>query len=262
MSSLFIDPAIGSREFLRPLTRLGCPAILKHRHVADFTFYGNGPTGRVHVGIERKRVYEIVGTINGDKRFVGRQLPKLIKAHPQFPILIVEGVVRPDARDGTLLTGRVIERRGKDPIVVFRDDRYGRATYERYHKFLATLRLKARLVVIPTIDEADTAFVVHALYGWFQKDWNAHKSAYRVEESPVDSAILDERTFKRQVFAQWPGVGWKRSARVSRFFDSVQEGASADVTLWMQALGIKEGRTIATNLVRVLKGVKDGHAKG
>ena len=270
MSTLYVDPAIGSREFLRPLVRLGCPAILKHRHCADFTFYGNGPQGRVNVGIERKRVSEITSAIGGDKRFIGRQLPRMLSAYPEFPILIVEGIVRPDV-DGTLLTGKVIEQRrghtipSKHPIVVFYDDRYSRATYERYHKFLATVRLKARLIVIPTVDEIDTAFVVHALYRWFQKDWDAHKSVYRVDEQPADSAILDERTFRRQTFAQWPGVGWKRSARVSRYFKSIAEGAMATEEEWMHALGVKAGRKLARTLVRTLQGTKgesDAAAKG
>lgn len=261
--SLFVDPANGSREFLTPLIRLGVPAILKHRHVADFTFYGNGPLGRVHVGIERKRIGEITGTIAGDKRFVGRQLPKLLKAHPEFPILIVEGLVKPDF-DGTLLKGKMIDRRrdNKPPMVLFYDDRFDRTTYERYQKFLASVRFKARLIVVPTADDVETASLVAAWYRWFDKPWNSHTSVYRVEESGPDSAILDERTFKRQTFAQWPGVGWKRSARVSRYFDSIEEGATADVKQWMAALGVKEGKKTATRLVAMLRGKGDASAKG
>lgn len=264
--SLFIDPATGSGDFLRPFLRLGIPAILKHRHVADFTFYGNGPVGRVHVGIERKRISEITGTIAGDKRFVGRQLPKLLKAHPEFPILIVEGVVKPDF-DGTLLKGKMIDRhrQRKPPMIVFYDDRFDRTTYERYQKFLATVRFKARLIVVPTADEVETAHLVAAWYRWFEKSWDSHKSVYRVEEQPVDYAILDERTWRRKTFAQWPGVGWKRSARVSRYFTSISEAANADVKTWMAALGVKEGRILATNLVKVLRGTKgesDAEAKG
>lgn len=263
---MLIDPAQGSREFLQPLRRLGVPCQLRRLDVADFTFRGNGPNGLVKVGVERKRITEITDTIGGDKRFIGRQLPKLLKAHPEFPILIVEGLVRPD-RDGRLLRAKIIERTRKrrTPIALFFDDRYARTTYERYHKFLATVRFKARLFVIPTIDEIDTAFVLHALYTWFQKRWADHKSVYRVEEQPTDRAILDERTFRRQTFAQWPGVGWKRSARVSRYFKSVEEGATADERTWMKALGIREGRLTARRLVAILKGKRgesDAEAKG
>lgn len=220
-----IDPRKGSGEFDRLIRRLGVRVKLKTLPFADFSFYGSGPVGRVRVGVERKTLNEIVTAIE-DSRLVGHQLPGLLgspKGRRRFDYvyLIVEGSYYPDARTGVLLQGNREVGRG-----------YTRHLYESVEKFLMTLELHGQIRVRRTNGKIATAYFVAALYRWFQKDWYAHKSAYKVEEDTPERAILEQRTLDRKTYAQWPGVGWVRSARVENHFACVADAACAGISEW------------------------------
>ena len=57
----------------------------------DIFFCGNGPTGVVNVGIERKKIADLAGSIRSD-RLAGLQLDGLVEY--DIPILLVEGLWR------------------------------------------------------------------------------------------------------------------------------------------------------------------------
>lgn len=207
----------GSREFHRPLRKLGVPCKIAQLRFADFSFTGHGPTGLVRVGVERKRVSEITSEVDY-KRFKGHQLPGLIRSY-DFVYVVVEGDVRVDPRDGLLMAGKW-------------EAGYGdRVMYETYQKRLCTLYTKigsvrdgdhaCRVMVWLTKSKIETRHYLHALYGWWQKQWADHKSAYQVEEQKTETAILDSRTWERQIYAQWPGVGWVRSKYFVHAFPTV-----------------------------------------
>lgn len=241
MSILFIDDRVGSREFLRPLRRMGAPAKIHRLTYADFAFTGKGPAhSSVAVGVERKTVAEILAAVT-DSRFIGRQIPGLLQTY-DYVYLVVEGFTRVDARTALLMSGKW--EAGFGP---------GRHMYEPYKKFLVTLATKARLIVERTNSFTETVHYLHALYRWWEKPWASHKSAYAVDEAKPDAAILDERTFKRRVFAQLPGVGWERSRMVSQYFPNVEAGMLADEKEWRKALKIREGRKVAGTIVRIIK---------
>ena len=251
-----IDDRIGSAftkergavvDFVKPLRRLGLPVKVKSLRFADFAFTGNGPSGLCRVGIERKTVNEVLGSVGDDARLVSWQLPGMLKAY-DFRFLVVEGIIKIDHARGTLQTGY-----GKD--YGYTKDRHN---YTAYKRFLLTLMLKGGFFVEPTSGFIETSRYLQALHGWFtRKAWDAHSAAYRVYENRPDSAILDERTFKRQMFAQLPGVLWKRSKLASEKFPSF---AHAVVTnpdpddfpfeRWRKALGVKIG-------TMTIQGVKD-----
>lgn len=247
--ALLVDDRIGSREFHKPLRRMGVPARIQRLTYADFSLYIHGPNGPLHVGVERKTVTEMLGATH-DNRFVGKQLPGLLKTY-DLVVLVVEGFANVDRASGLLMAGKW--EAGFGP---------GRHMYEPYAKFQLTLALKAKLIVWPTKGRIETTHFLHALYRWGLKDWAAHKSAYKVESQAADRLILDERTIKRQTFAQWPGVGWKRSAKVAKYFPSIAVAAHANALEWNRALGIVKGTKTARRLVRVLRGKESREAKG
>jgi ERCC4-type nuclease len=245
---LAVDDRIGSREFHKPLRRMGAPARIVRLEYADFAWHGSGPHGRAHIGVERKTVSEILGAIT-DSRFTGRQLPGLLKTY-DYVYLIVEGSAKIDPRSGVLM---MFGREAGFTRV--------RHLYSTYKNFLTTLAAKGRLIVEPTHGHVETTHLLHTLYGWWQKPWASHKSAYHVEETKPEAAILDERTVKRQVLAQLPYVGWERSRRVSQHFPSLRAAFTATEDDWMAALGVKQGRTMARGLVAVCKAIETGRAK-
>ena len=257
----------GSKEFLAPCVRLGLPAKVKYLAYGDFAFYGNGPSGLVRVGIERKTISEMLGD-KARRRFVGRQLPGMVRRY-DYRFLVVEGSARIDPDYGDILDGKDLSRRHKDLLTIWRPARYAdNHSFDRYVKEAMTVRLCCGLHIIPTATSAETACLLHSIYRWFQKEWHEHRSHLAVEQAEVekdwiDPQLLDERTLRRQTFNQWPFVGWKRSARVSRYFTSIAQAATADEETWMEALGVKEGRTMARTLVNMLRGKTDHHdAKG
>lgn len=252
---------VGSREFEAPLRRMGVPARVCALSCGDFAFYGHGPDGVVRVGVERKQIGELVGEASR-RRFVGRQLPRMVKKY-DFCFLIVEGLTRFDGAEGILQQGKTFRAKsGKDMTIWMDAGWQGSATYERFVKELLTVRLRAAFHVLTTTTASDTALVLHALYRWFQKEWDSHTSHLAVEQTAPDGLILTERTFRRQTFAQWPGIGWKRSAQVSAYFPSVAAAVSASEEEWMEALRIKGGRKIVRTLRAMLHGAGDGPAKG
>jgi ERCC4-type nuclease len=246
---VLVDDRIGSREFHKPLRRMGVPAIIRRLEYADFAWNGRGPHGMARIGVERKTVSEILGAIT-DARFTGRQLPGLLKTY-DYVYLIVEGAAKIDPRTGVLMMyGR---EAGFTRV---------RHLYSTYKKFLTTLAAKGRVIVEPTHGITETVHLLHTLYGWWEKPWKSHKSAYHVEETKPDAAILETRTWERQAFAQFPGVGWERSKLVAEYFPSLDVACHASIEEWMKALKIKDGRALATTIVKACRGQLSQGAKG
>lgn len=251
---VLVDDRIGSAEFKKGLTRLLPDAMVtvKRLPCADFQFTGNGPAGPVTVGVERKTVSEMVGTASR-KRFTSGQLPKMLKAYGPDTWLLIEGHCEADRWDGLLTAGKYETGFGPG----------SRMLYDHWIMRRATLLRKSRVMVVCTRNKTETARAVVALYRWYQKPWKAHKSAYAVEEQTVDSVIFTERTWRRQVLAQFPGVGWERSKKAARHFGSVHEAVMAGPLQWQEALGFKKCGKVCHQLVARLRGKDDkGDGKG
>lgn len=256
MLTLKVDYRRGSGEFLGPLRKMGVPVEEATLPAADFALYVKGPGGRfLKVGVERKTISEMLEA-RFENRFRGKQLPKLLgeKANGtrryDIVILLVEGYRRVDPRTGSLMAGE------------YRKAGFGRAghTFEAFTKFQLTLALKTGLVVWPSASFDESIHFLHALWRWGTKRWRDHKSAYAVESRGVDRVVLDERTMRRQTFAQWPGVGWERSWQVSKYFRSVEAAVLATEGDWRKALRIEKGTKVISELQAFLKG-KDKEAK-
>lgn len=249
---ILISDMVGSREFERPLRRMGSPVTLrrlKQMPFADFAItMPKGPDGREFtIGVERKTIAEMLGAVQ-DSRFIGHQLPGMITTYDAV-IVVVEGWTRIDRASGCLMMGQWEAGFG------------GRHLYEPFKKFLITLSMKARVTLEATSNKGETTHFLHALHRWAQKPWSQHRSAYKVESREVDAAILSERTMRRQTFAQWPHVGWHRSKRVSEYFPSVLDAAVAGPREWAAALGMKEAGKIVSDIRRFLRGKEVRDAK-
>src|SRR5260370_42363568 len=75
----------------------------QHLDFGDYAFDGYGPRGVVLVGVERKRIDDIVNSIHSG-RFAGHQLPGLIETF-DYSYLVIEGMFR-RGDDGELTTPR------------------------------------------------------------------------------------------------------------------------------------------------------------
>jgi ERCC4-type nuclease len=237
-----LDDRIGSAELARPLKKLGCKVQVKRMEFADIAWQGHTAHGLCPIGVERKKVAELVNAMT-DTRFTGHQIPGLLK-HYADRYLLIEGRYWADPRTGLL-------------IVNGREAGYGlkRFMYRDFEHFVMSIRRKARLEIVQCSCEKDTAWWLHTAYTWYtDKTWEQHKSVYAIDEVRPDTAILDERTLLRRVAAQLPSVGWVRSKVVEERFGSIHEMCNARVADWCEIKGI--GKGIARNVVRAIRATR------
>lgn len=248
---MLVDDRLGSRELCKPLCTMGVPAKILRLDYADVSFQGLGPHGPVRVAVERKTVGEILSEGHGGaERFARRQLPGLL-AHYDYVWLMVEGYTTIDPHSGILMSGRY--EAGFGPH---------RHLYSNYKKRLLSVAIRAGVHVETTQSFRESVHFLHTLYEWWQKPYASHKSILHVDRTETEVAILDERTIKRQVLAQLPGVGWERSKQVAKYFPTLAEAFAADARSWQAALGIEKGMKIAETIVQAIRGTSPRDAKG
>lgn len=235
---MHIDRRIGSEELAAPLKRMGIRTSLGTLDCADVMWQGNGPAGEVTVGVERKKLSEIL-TCFGDSRFVSRQLPKLLQTY-NVAWLLIEGTYGVE-RDGRLKQGFTFGPRRAH-------------SFEAFAGFQLTLAQKAGLRIVRTASFTETVWWLHTAYRWWQKPWEKHQSAYALDtvQVPYDPSITRQPSLVRLMAAQLPGVGWQRSEQVAKHFASVREMVEAGWRTWAKIDGI--GEVTARRIVAALKG--------
>lgn len=253
--TLYLDPRAGSGPLIRPLKALSLPVKTKTLPFGDIEFHGNGPTSRVRVGIEYKKLSDLLACIV-DKRLVSHQLPGMLRRY-SYSYLLVEGVVRP-ARDSSLecLLVRHSDRTGRD--VAFFNTVYSALTYSQMQKYLFTLENLAGVRVRFTSTQADTLGYLASLYHWWQKPWGKHHAHLSLPSREDSHPARIEAMFRRpsvlrRIASCLPGVGWTRSRAIARRFHSVSAMVDASPTDWLGVEGI--GPRTATAIHKALREV-------
>lgn len=239
--SILVDSRVGAVELIPRLRSMMPGKVDKCRLVsADITFDGNGPGGTVAIGIERKRVGDLMGSIRSG-RLSGEQLVAMNQIY-QFVYLVVEGLYRPSS-DGFI----EVHVRGK-----WRDLVLGRQKflYSELDNYLTTVELNANVMVRRTASEYETCVQVVDLYRWWNKEWDRHHAHEAIKHQ--EGVTLKRASLLRRVAAELPGVGWIRSGAVEKHFASIQEMTIANERDWVQIEGIGPG--IAKRVVKALRG--------
>jgi hypothetical protein len=244
---ILIDPRTGSGE-LEPLFRkLRVETRLEQLKFGDFSFTGNGPKGLCLVGIERKRVGDMIQCI-GDGRWSGHQLPGLIE-HYEMPYLIVEGVWRPgeEGPAGQLeehVSGRWFQQR---------------PTYQMLDNFLNSMSMCTGLPHKRSASDIETVAQVCDLY-WLlgNRKWDEHKSHFAFHVTSPPRASFIKPGFVMRVAKEVRDIGWEKAIKVAIHFRSVREMANAEVKEWEKIPGIgKKLAERAYNAFLGLGGQKD-----
>jgi len=234
-----VDRRVGSEELAAPLKRMGVRVVVVTMDSADVAWAGHGPAGVVQVGVERKKLSELL-TCFGDSRFVGGQLPRLVHRY-DVAWLLVEGVWQA-GKDGSL----DMPRRPFGPRTAH--------SYEALTGFLLTLQQKAGVRVVRTSSFTDTLWWLHTAYRWWQKPWARHQSAYALDtvRVPYDPAMVRAPSMTRLIAAQLPGIGWAKSEAVARHFATPRDMMGAGWRAWAKVEGI--GEVGARRIVAALQG--------
>ena len=240
---IIIDPRTGSGE-LEPLFKpYGVDVLKDTLTFGDFSFCGNGPNGTVGIGIERKRMNDLVASMR-DKRLSGYQLPGLLKTY-DYVSLVVEGIYR-------------ISKNGSIEVYVrgtWRNMLAGArtVTYREIDHYLSSLTHLCGVTVLYTSTPAHTVEQIVSRYRWWNdKEWSKHSSfdqIYTHVPDPIGRSRLMQRTVSLvdKVAAQLYGVD-KKAFELGKKFKTVKQLANASVVELEKVVGKKLAASIAKQM--------------
>ncbi len=249
-SVITVDSRTGSDRLGKLLLRRRQPVDMGQLQFGDVAFLGHGPEGRpISVGIEYKTVSDALKCMI-DGRFAGHQLIGLTQSY-DVVILLVEGEIQPDPRDGMLKVrhDRGFWYNGKIGQRVF--------MYREFDHWLMTLTFKAGVRVLRSSNlDASAATVIDLFNWWTAKDWADHRShlALAMTDEFRDDANMVKPNLVRRVAKEFKGIGWTRSAAVARKFRTVFDLCMADEGDWATIDGI--GKPTAKQVVAAIRGDK------
>jgi ERCC4-type nuclease len=237
---ILVDPRRGSGELLDAI-KSKTDATIETLPAGDFAFEGNGPDGRVMVGIERKRLSDALKSIT-DGRFAGYQLIEMANLY-QFIFLVIEGMYRPDRN-----TGLLEEYRGGQWVPAGHGSR--RFMWKDLDHFLMTLQIKTSVKVFRAVTPNETVQVISDLYSWFNdKHWKEHKSHLALHSNPRP-VTFRKPPLRRIVANELPHIGWEKSKLVADRFPNTGLMMQATEQEWQEIDGI--GPKIASDIVRTI----------
>ena len=246
---VLVDQREGSRQYAKWLA----DAQLCLLDYGDVALTGQGPNGDVLVGIELKKIPDVVACI-GDGRFTSHQLPGLLQSYDRV-YLIVEGVVRASP-NGLLQLGYPYPKKDSDGNKVrsglWDGKNYGgywtdacagrqRFTYAQVTGWLESVANLAGIRVIRSSCEAETVALIQSIQSWWAKDWSEHRSMQTFNESRPDAALLTKPSLRRRVAAELPNVHWVRSGSLAGHFPTTFDLVNASVEQLCEVDGIGIG---------------------
>ena len=220
-----VDNRAGSKE----LADLIPDSILVELPFGDVSFEGNGPDGKVEIGIERKRIGDLVNSI-ATGRLSGHQIPGMLQVYYRS-YLVVEGVWRES----------VMNRGGRGFSVA------GIIAY------LSTMEVIAGIIIKKTKDISETADLIQILHNWWGKKWKDHKSHLAIYKPPPIAAWLSlgQPSLIRRIASELPHIGLRRSIEVEKRFRSVKELMEAKEEEWTEIEGV--GGVTAREIIKAIK---------
>lgn len=202
-------------------TRVNGAASLHRLGSADFAFEGNGPNGDEYIGIERKALGDMIGSMRGG-RYAGDQAKTMSETYG-ISYLIVEGVYRPN-KDG------VIEDLGKDGWKPMTLAAKGPASKQNYlyselDKHLCSMELRKNVIVVRSTSHMETVWQVVNRFQWWQKPWDSHQSDDPIKHQA--EIAFTRVSWTRQAMACIPGIGWTKSAALEKYFGTWENMGAA-----------------------------------
>ncbi len=245
---ILVDDRDGSNELI-PLLPDCVPCRLTS---GDVAIPGNGPEGEVLVGVEVKKVRDLLQSMETG-RLAATQLPQLLVDYNHVWLLIV----------------------GE-----YREGRGGRLEVKGSHGRWWTHRIGSRevpcgyvegfLVELSTVgvnikqvhDNGAAASWISLLARWWDRDWASHKALKKFDRSAaakVAGMPMDERDAEwrrrdqiARAAATLPGIGWDRAQEIARTFPSIRYMSNAEIEEWVEIKGI--GKVLARTAVEAING--------
>ena len=233
---VLVDDRAGSVELAPHLK----DSLLVRLEYGDVAFQGNGPDGVVKVGVEHKRVGDLLNSIQNG-RLSGHQMPGMVGEYDRV-YLIVEGLWREG--EG----GEVEVWKGR-----WREN-YGRMKWSAVQGYLSNLEEMFGVRVRCTGSKGESVRVIEGLVKWWGKKWKGHRAHKVVYGGVKVAANLSGRdvSMVRKVASVLPGIGVQRAEDVEKVFGSVREMCESGEEEWVKVKGI--GSVVSRMVQEALNG--------
>ncbi len=248
MPSLYLTESRNDDDLAKQLGSMAIRCPITH---TDVLFFGASDTGEpLRVGCERKKIGDMVNSIVGGRYLYQAQCAK--ESGIDILVLIVEGKLRPNPRDGLLETlswgvdSRTFRRR------LFYQPTKPAITYSRFDQYLTELDYLAGIIVKRAQSVQETANIIKALWDNFQTPPSKHQSLHQIYSAPTDKILLTRPGLVQRVAKELHGIGWARSRAVAGRFKNVRGMVNASADTWQEVEGI--GKKTAESVVRELDG--------
>jgi len=238
---IYIDNRVGSKE-LYPLFPPHS-AELTHMEYADLMFTGHHVDGDVVVGVERKRIGDLINSMCSG-RLGGHQIIGMLNSY-HVCYIIVEGIFRANPQDGLL---EVWRRGGWQAYTMGKRRFMARDVW----CFLNTLEIVCGVHCYHCSRETDTVYWVMALAHWWAKEYGDHKSHLQPNTSGNGKVQLFKQSVVRRVAGQLDGIGWEKAKSIGEVYDTVGELVMANEGELVKIGGI--GKKLAKGIVEQLMG--------
>lgn len=240
----------------------------------DISFTGNGPDGPILIGIELKRISDLISSI-----FHGRLQDTQLGSHSDSSgmlntydenWILYYGRYRKSPKDGKTLqiykTKEEIQKsKYKDRYPGFYDYIAGKnfVSYKYLESFLCSPSVTRRGILVKHVEDLQQAADwIEVLYNIWQKEYSKHGSMRAVDRSAMVPFVpgMDEKTYIRFLIAgTLPGLRDARALAVTNHFSSTRaminasEEELAEITTTSdKGRKVRIGPVIAKNIVNIV----------
>lgn len=248
---ILVDPRSGAESqdkqttvdrLVQHIRNIGVPCDKGPLEFADIAFEGNGPQGRVMIGIERKTVHDMLHCID-DARYAAHQKPGMHVMYARC-FVALEGIWKAHDPGGWLMESQngcqwyYCKYRSK-PVL-----------YSKLYRYLMSIALSG-VIITPSRNLWETAYHTCELYQYFQKRWEDHTSLLETQKLLIPD-LRGKPPLVRRWAAELDNIGVKYSMRAEELFKKPITLARATEMDWMQIDGI--GRGTAQKIIKEVWG--------
>lgn len=249
---ILVDPRSGAESADKPTTvdrlvayvrAIGVKCEKSSLEFADVAFEGNGPDGKILVGIERKTLHDCLHCID-DGRLAAHQLPGMRLMYA-VRVLALEGCWKPHDQTGNLMESQ----NGCN----YYECRYRSRTtlYAKLYRYLLSVALSGVIITYPR-NLYETAYNCCEIYHYFQKPWDQHTSLLQTQTLAIPDMRVKPPLVRRWA-ADIEGIGVKGSMEAEQIFRRPIVLAKATEMDWMRLPRV--GVATAQKIVREIYGV-------
>ena len=238
---LRIDDRIGSVELADPLRKRGLPVVVERMEAADLAWESERDGERVVVGVERKRIDDVLTCIR-TRRWSDHQLPAMREACDVI-VLLIEGIWQA-GEDGEL---KVWRRGGWGHPAV------GQRPASMLRSFALTQMFKAGVHVVFSATTTSTLDWLQETYWWWSAD-----GGYARHHSDGGGVYLPQPTIGKlndvgRMACVIDGLGPTWAVWVQEAFKSPADAMQAGIKRWASIEAVsKKGRKQKLGVKRAL----------